>query len=104
MAKHKIEGAKDKGTKHTPGPWFAVNYSGYYSLQKEDYYSDKDDLLNEEKCPDAEANAKLAAAAPDLLEVLQKVIHAIQHSNMKGTILHGEITAAIKKATLKIKV
>jgi hypothetical protein len=36
--------------------------------------------------------------ALEMLAVLAKVIHAIQHSNMKGTILHQEITAVVKKA------
>jgi hypothetical protein len=34
----------------------------------------------------------------EMLAVLHKVVHALQHSNMKGTILHQEITAVVKKA------
>ena len=34
----------------------------------------------------------------EMLATLHKIIHAIQHSNMRGTILHQEITAVVKKA------
>jgi hypothetical protein len=40
------------------------------------------------------------------LGVLAKVLHALQHSNMKGTILHDEISAAVTKGMnlpLKVK-
>lgn len=60
--------------KHTSGPWFALAYANYFSLQSVDEYSDTNDLLNEEKDPNAEANATLMAAAPDLLEALNKML------------------------------
>jgi uncharacterized protein YktA (UPF0223 family) len=44
--------------------------------------------------------------AIEALSVLSKTIHAINNSNMKGTILHEEIKAVLKKgmnAPLKIK-
>ncbi len=44
--------------------------------------------------------------AIDALAVLGKVIHAVQSSNMNGTILHSEITAVLKKGIntpLKVK-
>ena len=40
---------------------------------------------------------KVNEFALESLSVLSKVLHALQHSNMKGTILHQEISAAIKK-------
>lgn len=57
--------------KHTPGPWFALEYAGYYNLQTVDEYSDTNDLLNIEKDPNAEANAKLAAKAPELFQAVK---------------------------------
>ena len=45
-------------------------------------------MTNEEKVNDF---------AIDALAVLSKVLHALQSSNMKGTILHSEISAAVKK-------
>jgi hypothetical protein len=40
---------------------------------------------------------KINEFAINALATLSKVIHAIQHSNMKGTILHQEITACVKQ-------
>lgn len=59
--------------------------------------SDKGEVRNEDVINDL---------AIEMLAVLHKVIHAIQNSNMKGTVLHSEITAVVKKAMnspLKIK-
>ncbi|MEP6947729.1 MAG: hypothetical protein ABI863_00580 [Ginsengibacter sp.] len=53
-----------------------LEYPVYRMLQKENFYAAEDDLLDIDKCPDAEANAKLSAAAPDLLEMLQSIIEA----------------------------
>lgn len=57
-------------SKFTPGPWHVVEYAGFYDLQQDPFYSDEDNLLDEAKNDNAEYNAKLAAAAPDLLEAL----------------------------------
>lgn len=46
-----------------------------------------------------EANAKLIAAAPDMLYALKEISKAIDSSNMKGTVLHGIVRDAILKAT-----
>lgn len=45
---------------HTPGPWTQIGTAVYFPAVKGgfDFYG----------CPDAEGNAKLCAAAPDLLE------------------------------------
>jgi hypothetical protein len=67
-----METNNDK-SKHTSGPWFAVNYAGFYKLQTVPGYLDSDDLLNEEEYENAEANAALAKSAPDLLEALEKI-------------------------------
>lgn len=49
----------------TKGPWFAVEYSGYWDLQTEDNYTTSS-LLDADKFANAEQNAKLAASAPQL--------------------------------------
>ena len=88
--------------KHTKGPWVAIEYGGYWNIQKEDAYSNTYDLLNEEKCPDAEANAKLAAAAPELLQVListsQLNLHLYEAGTV-GNVIYNKIQSIIKKAT-----
>lgn len=56
-------------TKHTPGPWYPVEFSGYWTVRDDRFYESRD-LLNEEDCSRAEANAKLIATAPELLEAL----------------------------------
>jgi hypothetical protein len=63
-------------TKHafTPGPWFSVDYSGFWSLQLETGYDANTDLLDEEKFDNAEANSRLAASAPELLSALEEIL------------------------------
>jgi hypothetical protein len=63
-----------KDNKYTPGPWFAVEYAGYFNIQSQDGYGEKYNLLDREEDENAEANAKLIAASPDLLEALQDVM------------------------------
>jgi len=55
--------------KHTPGPWYPVEYAGYFDVQNGPLYSDTS-VSNIEYDENAEANAKLMAAAPDLLDAL----------------------------------
>ena len=63
-----------KETKHTPGPWYPVEFAGFHVIKTEPYYDAGDDLLDVEESPNAEANAKLIAAAPELLECLKEII------------------------------
>lgn len=58
---------------YTKGEWFPVQYANFWEIQIGRFYGDVS-LTNEESCPDAEANAKLMAAAPDLLEALKEVV------------------------------
>lgn len=58
---------------HTPGPWYAIEYAGMWGIQSVDEYSQDNNLLDMENDDRAEANAKLIAAAPDLLEALVKL-------------------------------
>ena len=81
--------------KYTPGPWFAVNYAGYNNLQAQEYYGEPD-LLNEQQSVNAEENARLAAAAPELLEALKDIIE----SGCIPNLLFEKANNAIKKAIL----
>ena len=59
---------------HTPEPWYAVQYANYWSLQKAPCYDDADNLIDEDCCPLAENNAKLAAAAPVFKTALERIV------------------------------
>lgn len=71
--------------KHTPGPWFVVDYAGTLCIQNGPMYEDKDllcydSLWSEEEVLSkemAEANANLMAAAPEMLEALIELNKAI---------------------------
>lgn len=102
--------------KHTPGPWLfrtAPTSAGLcHIVSAADWrgafiYGDRlrkgvDDALP--KAQELAANARLIAAAPDLLEALQDVDalwmhHSIAHGDGKISPLHEKVIAAIAKAT-----
>ncbi|MHC3750731.1 hypothetical protein ACYKDZ_17825 [Stutzerimonas stutzeri] len=95
-------------TKHTPGPWlvegrtvYALNDDGYnrFSALVQDAHTPGDEL---------EANARLIAAAPDLLEAAELALEVAEgwiHDQLDGTGIAGEalgkldsVRAAIAKA------
>jgi hypothetical protein len=85
--------------KHTPGPWYAVEYAGAFIIQDGEFYGDTD-LHRLDDCEEAEANAKLMASAPELLECL------IMVSNLNNAArehisddFFNKVDQAIKKAT-----
>ena len=65
--KESFDDAVDQVYGHTPGPWFPINYAGFWIIQSGKYYGDKD-VLDAEKVgvEISEANARLAASAPEL--------------------------------------
>jgi hypothetical protein len=96
---------------HTPGPWeynrcnktdktrveFQIRRKGSVGLNEIVAFTDDKALYNEEH---VEADAKLIAAAPDLLKALQGVVH---HNNgLKDKLspaLMRHVESAIAKAT-----
>lgn len=68
--------------KHTPGPWYALDYGGYINLQTEDCYSEGG-LLDLDKDENAVDNGLLAAASPDLKAALDAVIAAFPKEVLK---------------------
>ena len=85
-----------KGTK---GEWFPVEYAGYINIQSGEYYSENDNILDCESFPreEVEANAKLIAAAPELLKQLKVAVFILKESGItKG---QDQLEQAIKKAT-----
>ena len=103
-------------TKHTPGPWH-INTAGSASRGKpfkitEIYVYAPDTQDDTAICADvidpvtqepSEANARLIAAAPDLLEALQTIVKSLSDQDDEGMIEHAEpmirARAAIQKAT-----
>ena len=55
----------------TPGPWYEVEYAGHFSIQNGPTYFDND-LLDRKECIMAEANAELAAKAPEMYAALKE--------------------------------
>lgn len=86
-------------TKHTPGPWYAIEYAGMWDIQSVDEYSQDNNLLDMENDDRAEANAKLIAAAPELLEALVNVFEHAKLIINDNHVDYKKAIAAIKKAT-----
>jgi len=93
-------------TKHTRGPW-EYDGDGFDSVAAQDFGTDgycvftvdKDGLLEETICDlradtidddEAEANAKLIAAAPDMAEALSCLLIAIERDRDVGCIAHTD--------------
>lgn len=65
---------KEKHATHTPGPWELVQERDYLNIQET-----KTNLIVAQFCSVSEANARLIAAAPELLEqckLFEKVLRA----------------------------
>jgi hypothetical protein len=95
--------------KHTPGPWCPVLYGYFYTLQIDDCYGSAwavvvFHLLTEEidrvESAKMHANAKLAAAAPELLAACQDMLESIAwHSFSDSAQQKQLLTAVINNAT-----
>lgn len=99
-------------TKHTPGPWdvkhseskpafnvIGTALGGKYKIARCPYVvlqqGESRDILNDRECKEAEANAKLIAAAPEMLEALQVVMN----DDIEWDAVEKMVKEAIKKAT-----
>ncbi len=92
-------------TNHTPGPWKKARNSSFWEVVTpfQDQLIDEADEFSPSVAyawgsteEEAEANASLIAAAPDLLEALQLAEHVISKA---GYPVDSSITRAISKAT-----
>ena len=72
-------------TKFTKGNLYPVEYAGRWDIQDGEFYGD-DSVLDAESVGEetAEANAKLFAAAPDLLEALIYALDILDDQAKKG--------------------
>ena len=95
------------GIKHTQGPWVlgessegrhfrAVNAREHSELATVVWVMEDDDMEGAQS-PKCEANARLIAAAPDLLEALEEVVQWLELGDHEGQ-MHSKARAAIAKA------
>ena len=104
----KSEGA-EMNAKHTPGPWMVdmtgadvAGTDGAFMPFGGCGYCDAP-WSNAETKEQADANARLIAAAPDLLDALKDIVqlwdhHCYEHGDGKPSPLHVKASAAIAKA------
>jgi hypothetical protein len=95
--------------KHTPGPW--INADGFihseatedrpFICQLHNCFVANDNSVGFAEADNTEANAKLIAAAPELLEALEAIIRIVKPGDKTGWYTSEWIAAekAIKKAT-----
>lgn len=91
---------------HTPGPWAVITEARDTRITSSDAHCITRLPQWPELQAEATANARLIAAAPDLLEALQEILAAAQHNDPSRWVarslgLHvlAIADAAIKKAT-----
>lgn len=84
----------------TPGPWFVVHEVILVDHGNGEFPS----IASCVGEPNAEANARLIAAAPDLLVALQIFVHAVESGCVDNDLLSAckNADAAIAKATAPI--
>jgi hypothetical protein len=107
---HDLGGCGDGGcagvavVKHTPGPWLWWTSNSWKRL-KRDAQGITENVLEPYVCRDgqpdvacSEADMRLIAAAPDLLDALEKVHFDVSSCGVVRTETQRELQAAIKKA------
>jgi hypothetical protein len=91
-------------SKHTPGPWSLKTYTYFSGGTEQGDVVDPDGRtirvcgFSLTSTPESKANARLIAAAPDLLEVLREILQDGMHCDVVPH-LHAKALAAIAKAT-----
>lgn len=90
--------------KHTPGEWEVnkIETSDYFSLAILSHEQEEVicHIFNWGEKEISEANAKLIAAAPDLLKALQDIMGWVNHTRDKDLQWAINANQAIKKATI----
>ena len=79
-------------TSHTPGPWnlCSGDAGNHFNIESREYVNDGFEIAKL-RGPDRKANARLIAAAPELLEALQRIL-AI-HCPLTGDPSHETLVA-----------
>lgn len=91
-----------KGTK---GEWHAVEFAGFWEITDAPFYDSKrimtydDDIFGScATVTQAEANAHLCAAAPDLLQACIDFVEKVERGEAKSTKSYNQMKQAINKA------
>ena len=89
-------------TKHTPGPWDAFKrgsqgVSNYTSIEKDRREFAR--VYHGDRFIDSEANARLIAAAPDLLEALRNALDVLGMNEYERESCRRRIREVLAKAT-----
>lgn len=80
---------------HTPGPWKADKWATGWTVSAPDsHYS----VCHLEGCNNADANARLIAAAPELLAACKMVVERVLESDQVTLEELDQVKAAIAKA------
>ncbi len=84
-------------TQHTPGPWEVMQVGDFVSVEAADPNTEhiiaichKLEWLEVYSTPEAEANARLIAAAPGMLDTLQKCLDVFQSPDMPHSLRVGD--------------
>lgn len=83
-------------SKHTPGPWERRHLTIMGQTSVQDAYQKVASVHNDKSLENAEANARLIAAAPDMLAAL---VLAESYADVMGVMTVQAIRDAIAKAT-----
>jgi hypothetical protein len=88
-------------TKHTPGPWAAAPTDGGFAVYEDDGEGNGDHIQCIPGHPRGEANARLIAAAPELLSALRDMVQreAYLYPDSESNVILDAARAAIAKAT-----
>jgi hypothetical protein len=95
-----IAGITNVNTKHTPGPWlYSRENSSFMNIIETDgtHIFDMGALINSTGHSNLEANARLIAAAPELLEALQgvtRILEAFSYTTTLGKTQAQRLEAA----------
>jgi hypothetical protein len=94
-------------SKHTPGPWSVYCYvepKGYVQeigpIQVNTFFSEDDDTYYP-YLEIEEADAKLIAAAPELLAALKAIVCGLSKEDEEGLLAHTEQIVKAQKAIAK---
>jgi hypothetical protein len=89
-------------SQHTPGPWRSrpIYESGWVDIVADDPTRSAYEVAST-RHEHAEANARLIAAAPELLEACKWVLTTLTAQDRLGTPMADAVASAINKATGK---